>query len=67
MSKEKFKLNEKLQKFLDTKYNLDYDDYPLDTDDVEWLFEQIYARGFRDAINDIDNSIYNIKLKRNLI
>jgi len=43
MSKEKFKLNEKLQNFLDTKYNLDYDDYPLDTDDMEWLFEQIYA------------------------
>jgi hypothetical protein len=67
MTEKKFKLNEKLQSILDTKYNLEYDDTPLDADDLEWLFEQIYRQGFRDAINDIDNSIYNIKLKRDLV
>jgi len=57
------KITKKISSILDRKYYLDYDPEgsALSDKDIEWLFHQIYRKGYMDAVNKIDNAVRKVE------
>ncbi len=64
MKKAKLVISEKLSNILDTSYYLTYpEDEDLEEKDIQWLFYQLYRKGYEDAMCRVDSAMEEVKNK----